>query len=103
MAPLYSILDPVNQVRKYEAELVERIRTLEYAQFSYTPADSQARLRESIVRLDAIQGVQRPHLERTRTGLSDDALKILRSQIEVYLLGRQNTLFHDAREQLLHP
>ena len=76
---------------------------LEYPKFSYAPKNAKARIHDSVVRLDTIQSVYHSHLEPTPTRLSVDALSILRGQIECYLAGRDDTLYHDAREQLLHP
>ena|SRR2546427_2932298 len=103
VAPLYSILDPVSEVPKYPEEFVKRVRMLEYPQFSYAPKNAKARIRDSVVRLDTIQSIYHYHLEPTPTRLSVDALSILQGQIECYLAGRADTLYHDAREQLLHP
>lgn len=103
VAPLYSVLDPVTDVPKYGEEFVKRVRKLEYEQFSYAPESVKARIRSSIVRLDAIQAVYHANLELTPIRLSSEALSILQGQIECYLAGGADTVFHDAREMLLNP
>jgi hypothetical protein len=100
---LYSIRDPVSEVEKYQAEFVTRVRKLEYEQFSYAPQHAKARIRDSIVRLDAIQAVYQANLELMPVRLCDEALRILQGQIEAFLTGRTDTVFNDARELLLHP
>ena len=63
VTPLYSIIDSVTEVRKYPKDFVDRVRTLEYPQFSYAPKNANARIHDSIVRLDAIQAVYHNRLE----------------------------------------
>lgn len=103
VAPLYSVRDPVSELPKYQDQFVNRVRKLEYHQFSYAPQYSKARIRESIIRLDAIQAVYRSNLELMPVRLSAEALGILQGQIESFLTGRVGTVFHDARELLLNP
>ena len=83
-APVYSFAGDETK-RSFSSEFIERIKGYVYPQFFYLPASESDQVKESFVRLDRIQAVDRDLLEQMSAMLSDDARDLLTYWIRVYM------------------
>jgi hypothetical protein len=98
VALIYRLHDETGAAR-FPAEVLERIRRLEYPQFLYLPKGGKIS-EDSLARFDEIQSVALAQLTPTGYSLSSDAVAIARSQVSFHLTGLSGKEFADWAEQL---
>jgi hypothetical protein len=98
VAPIFSIVDEVGY-SKVPEEFRNRVRQLEYLQFTFLPTGGPLSL-DSILRLDELQSVAINNLERTDFCLSNEVNAIFRSQVGFFMSGIGGEDFLGYRELL---
>jgi hypothetical protein len=71
---------------KFNPELIDRVRRLEYRQFMFVRKGGPLEL-DSLLRLDCVQSVAEAQLEPSGYSLSEDLCAVLRSQLAFYQTG----------------
>ena len=100
VAPVYSFSGDETKA-SYSTAFIDRVMGYMYWQLFYLPPGGNRHIRESFVRLDRIQAVQKELLGQMPVMLSEDALGLLRDWVRVYLgedLQTVNDLLYDYRE-----
>ena len=75
-----------------------------YSQLFYLPAGANGRIRESFVRLDRIQAVQKELIQQMPVMLNRYVLGVLRDWVKVYMgedLETVNDLIFDYRKEAI--
>jgi len=75
---------------------------MEFPELIFLPHNTGPLPVDSLLRLDELQSVFTPHLEPTQYSLGDEAIDLLRGQVQ-YLMSRQGpSRYTELRELLMH-
>lgn len=102
VAQIFGLADTGTGTRQFSAGIVDRVRKMEFFQLLFLPQKAGLLQVDSMLRLDELQSVFKPHLEPTKIALADDVLEILRDQIQFLFTGKAPNNYTDLREQLLN-
>jgi hypothetical protein len=99
--PRYGVVKGPSDLPKYPPEIITRIRSLEFPEMLFTPAEPPL-TKDGLLRIDLLQPIAKNHLEPTDLCLGSQALTVLRGQVLHRFLGRCEGDYAGWREMLLN-
>jgi hypothetical protein len=82
-------------------EFRERIAAMEYPWWIYLPEDPGQMRRESFIRLDRLQVIEKNHIEPTQTALTEDSWFFISEWLRYYLTNQIEDVFMDERKEMM--
>lgn len=101
VAQVYGLSDVVTERMEFNPALIDRVRRMEFPELVFLPKRSGFLEVDSMLRLDEMQSVFRPHLEAIPLALSEELCEILRHQFQFLITGRAPSPYTELREMLL--
>ncbi len=78
-----------------------RIAAMEYPWWIYLPEAPGQRRRESFIRLDRLQVIEKTHIEPTQTALTEDSWFYISEWLRYYLTNQIEDVFMDERKEMI--
>lgn len=101
VAQVYGLSDVVTERVEFNPVLIDRVRKMEFPELMFLPKRSGFLEVDSMLRLDEMQSVFRPHLEPKPLALSGDLCEILRHQFQFLITRSAPNPYTELREVLL--
>ncbi len=102
VAQIFGLADTKTGRAEFSRTFVDRVRRMEFPQLMFLPGDLGPLGVDSLLRLDELQSVFTPHLEPTQYLLGDEALEVLRGQLQYLIIGTGPSRYTELRELLLN-
>jgi hypothetical protein len=102
VAQIFGLADTRTGRPEFAATFVDRVRKMEFPQLTFLPQKPGLLDVDSLLRLDELQSVFTPHLEPTQYSLGDEALEVLRGQIQYLIVQTGPSKYTELRELLLN-
>ncbi len=101
VAQIFGLVDTRTSRAEFPPTFVDRVRRMEFPQLMFLPRNIGPLTIDSLLRLDELQSVFAPHLEPTQYSLGDEAMDVLRSQLQYLITGLGPSRYTQLRELLL--
>ena len=101
VAQIFGLSDSVTGRAEFDSALVDRVRRMEFPELMFLPKSPGYLDMDSLLRLDEMQSVFRPHLEPKGLALNPELCEILRHQFQFLITGSVPSPYTILRELLL--
>jgi len=102
VAQIFGLADTKTGRPEFASTFIDRVRRMEFPQLTFLPQKPGLLDVDSLLRLDELQSVFTPHLEPTQYSLGDEALEVLRGQIQYLIAQTGPSKYTELRELLLN-
>lgn len=102
VAQVYGLSDSITGTAEFNPTLIDRVRKMEFPELMFLPKIPGFLELDSMLRLDEMQSVFRPHLEPKRLALGEELCEILKHQFQFLITKNTRSPFTELREMLLN-
>jgi hypothetical protein len=101
VAQIFGLVDAKTGRAEFSPTFVDRVRKMEFPQLMFLPGNAGPLAMDSLLRLDELQSVFTPHLEPTQYSVGDEAIEVLRGQLQYLITGTGPSRYTELRELLI--